>query len=131
MLPINTVVTTGLSNGTGLSAYAAPSHLADLGQQAAQWPVNPNVESKEQERRPVEFRGIRIEPGVPVPRSSARGKWPFIFSQMNVGDSFVVTGREATNARRAIHSFMRRSKRAKTFISRSVGGDALRIWRTK
>jgi hypothetical protein len=69
---------------------------------------------------------LKIDKGIPAPPKRSIKKYPF--ADMKVGDSVLVGGHLAGNARNA--AYLHGVRSGKSFTSRTEK-DGLRIWRTK
>ena len=71
---------------------------------------------------------IQIEKGVPLPSGANGGKYPL--QQMEVGDSFQMTGMDERDERR-LRAIVGRNKNGRRFTCRKVGAETFRVWRIK
>jgi len=70
--------------------------------------------------------GVKIEKGVPIPKSKADLKWPW--DKLKVGESFLFPIELLASARSQAYSYGK--KLGRHFTTRTVDGGA-RVWRDK
>ena len=74
-------------------------------------------------REYMSIRGVRVEKGVPVPKTHQQGKWKTVLDALDVGDSFVHSKRVKLDGKAKIPG--------KEFTSRRLSDGKFRMWRTK
>ncbi|NDE17454.1 hypothetical protein EBZ80_21230 [bacterium] len=79
---------------------------------------------------------LKIEKNVPAPKYEYRPYKKYNWEDLEIGDSFVVTGKkERMVARTSFISFMKRNSHLfpgdVVLISRSIGNDQYRFWLVK
>ena len=70
---------------------------------------------------------MQIDSGVPIPKRTGRGKWQQLSDQMNIGDSVLLTTKEANTFRAALNTLGFRG------VIRTEDKDAglVRIWKSE
>lgn len=70
---------------------------------------------------------MQIDTGVPIPKRAGRGKWQQISDQMNVGDSILLTVKEANTFRATLNNLGFKS------VIRTENKDEglVRIWKSE
>ncbi len=71
---------------------------------------------------------IKIEKGIAIPTTSYGSKYPF--AEMEVGDSFLVSGTQANSVIYSMSKFANVNP-TKKFSSRREGENSRRVWRIK
>ena len=73
---------------------------------------------------------IKIEKGIKAPEKRVGGNIKYPFSDMKVGDSFVVNAAKKQSLYLCISKYKRRHK-GWDYTTRTIDGDDLRVWRIK